>query len=207
MEITGFAQVGQEFDRWRAGLGAVGAAVTRVEQFACAPIDAVSSLVRRTWDGATPSLIIHLDSPTVASGARIRISVATGLPAVYVDLYQADGWVRHLLRGGGRAAEWIATPPGGPRMLVAFGATAPLDLGQRPETEPAISYLNVLRSVLPKAVAADLAMVIERPPEPVAVRPPSHPRSEKCANIVSRAQLGETLTDAELAALRTECRT
>jgi hypothetical protein len=207
MEITGFAQVGQEFDRWRAGLGPVGGAVTRVEQFACAPIDAVSSLVRRTWDGATPSLIVHLEQPSVASGARVRISVATALPAIYVDLYQADGSVRHILRGGGRSAEWIAAPPGGPRMLVAIGAIAPLDLGQRPETERANTYLDVLRALLPKAAAADLAMVIERPPEPVAVRPPSHPRSEKCANIVSRAQLGETLTDAELAALRTECRT
>ena len=207
MEITGFAQVGQDFDRWRAGLGPAGATVTRVDPFACAPIDAVSSLVRRTWDGATPSLIIHPEQAAVTSGARARISVATALPAIYLDLYQVDGSVRHLLRGGGRSAEWTATPPGGPRMLVAIGAIAPLDLGQRPETERASTYLDVLRSVLPKAAAADLAMVIERPPEPVAVRPQSHPRSEKCANIVSRAQLGETLTDAELAALRTECRT
>ncbi len=207
MDITGFAQVGQDFDRWRASLGPVGATVTRVDHFACAPIDAVSLLVRRTWDGATPSLIVHLEQPTVASGARVRISVATALPAIYVDLYQADGSVRHLLRGGGRSAEWLATPPGGPRMLVAIGAMAPLDLGQRPETERASTYLDALRPLLPKAEAADLAMVIEHPPEPVAVRPQSHPRSEKCANIVSRAQLGETLTDAELAALRTECRT
>ena len=207
MEITGFAQVGQDFDRWRAGLGPVGATVTRVDPFACAPIDAVSSLVRRTWDGATPSLIIHMESPTVASGAHVRISVATALSAIYVDLYQADGSVRHLLRGGGRSGEWIATPPGGPRILVAIGAIAPLDLGHRRETERASIYLEILRPLLPKAAAADLAMVIERPPEPVAVRPPSHPQSEKCANILSRAQLGETLTDAELAVLRTECRT
>jgi predicted Ser/Thr protein kinase len=206
MEITGFAQMGQEFDRWRAGLGPAGAAVTQVDPFACPPIDAVSSLVRRTWDGTTPSLIIHPEQAAVASGAHARISVATALRAIYVDLYQADGSVHHLLRGSGRSAEWIATPPGGPRMLVAIGAIAPLDLGHRPETERASTYLDVLRPLLPKAVAADLAMVIERPPEPVAVRPQSHPLSEKCANIVSRAQLGETLTDAELAALRTECR-
>jgi hypothetical protein len=167
----------------------------------------VSPLVRRTWDGTTPSLIIHVEQASVASGTRVRTSVATALRAIYVDLYQADGSVRHLLRGSGRSAEWIATPPGGPRMLVAIGAIAPLEFGQRPETERASTYLDVLRPLLPKAAAADLAMVIERPPEPVAVRPPSHPRSEKCANIVSRAQLGETLTDAELAALRTECRT
>ena len=206
-EITGFAQVGQEFDRWRASLGPVGATVTRVDPFACAPIDVVSPLVRRTWDGATPSLIIHVEQASVASGARVRTSVATALRAIYVDLYQADGSVRHLLRGSGRSAEWTATPPGGPRLLVAIGAIAPLELGQRPETERANSYLDALRPLLPKAAAADLAMVIERPPEPVAVRPPSHPQSEKCANIVSRAQLGETLTNAELAVLRTECRT
>jgi serine/threonine protein kinase len=207
MEITGFAQVGQDFDRWRAGLGPVGATVTRVDPFACAPIDAVSPLVRRTWDGTTPSLIIHVEPASVASGARVRTSVATALRAIYVDLYQADGSVRHLLRGSGRSAEWTATPSGGPRMLVAIGAIAPLELGQRPETERASTYLELLRPLLPKAAAADLAMVIERPPEPAAVRTPSHPQSEKCANIVSRAQLGETLTNAELAVLRTECRT
>ena len=207
MEITGFAQAGQDFDQLRARLGSAGKGVTQVDQFACAPLDAMSSLVRRTWDGATPSLIVHLEPATVASGARVRISVATALRAIYVDLYQADGSVRHLLRGGGRSTEWTATPPGGPRMLVAIGAIAPLELGQRAETERASLYLDILRPLLPNAAAADLAMVIERPPEPVAVRPQSHPQSEKCANIVSRAQLGETLTDAELAVLRTECRT
>ena len=206
IEISGFALAGEEFDRWRAGLGPVGATVIRVDRFACAALDAVSSLVRRTWDGTTPSLIIHTEQPTVASGARVRISVATALPAVYVDLYQADGSVRHILRGGGRSVEWIAAPPGGPRILVAIGAIALLDLGQRPETERASAYRDVLRPLLAKAAAADLAVLIERSPEPVAVRPQSHPRLEKCANIVSRAQLGETLTDAELAALRTECR-
>jgi len=103
--------VGQDFDRWRAGLGPVGAAVTRVDPFACAPIDAVSPLVRRTWDGTTPSLIIHVEQASVASGTRVRTSVATALRAIYVDLYQTDGSVRHLLRVAA-ARGMIATPPG-----------------------------------------------------------------------------------------------
>jgi hypothetical protein len=52
-------------------------------------------------------------------------------------------------------------------------------------------------------------MVMVRTAEPVAARPPprqNNVRSEKCANIVSRAQLGETLSNAEVAALQNECR-
>ena len=49
-----------------------------------------------------------------------------------------------------------------------------------------------------------------RPSEPaVAGEPPRHQpplRSDRCSNILSRAQLGETLSNDEIAALRTECR-
>ena len=138
---------------------------------------------------------------------------------LYVDLYQADGLVRHLLRpsepgaADRRTVDWVATSPPGTRLIVAIGADAPLDLGQRPEAERDADYLSVLRPHLQDAtrpLAADLAMVIVRAAEPPPPRPPQprQPtvRPAKCANILSRAQLGETLSDAELTALRTECR-
>jgi hypothetical protein len=56
-------------------------------------------------------------------------------------------------------------------------------------------------------LVADLAMVDAA--EPTAKLPPPHAirlQSDRCENITARAQLGETLSDAELAALRTECR-
>jgi hypothetical protein len=66
--------------------------------------------------------------------------------------------------------------------------------------EPAVANLRPIEPPAPKP----------RPIEPAVARvPPSHPpalRSSRCSNIVSRAQLGETLSDAELTALRTECR-
>ncbi len=179
-------------------------------------LTATASAVRGTWDTVPPALAIRLDQPNVAIGARLGISVTTALPALYVDLYQADGSVHHLLRSAGaegRRLEWIATPSQGARLLVALGAAAPLDLGVRPDTERAADYLDALRPRIGKGatrLAADVAMVMVGPAEPAVAREPQpRPvpvRPGKCANILSRAQLGETLSDAELAALRTECR-
>jgi hypothetical protein len=64
--------------------------------------------------------------------------------------------------------------------------------------------------VVAKPPAVEPAVPKPRPAEPVTAKVPApRPaalRPAKCSNIVSRAQLGETLTDAELTALRTECR-
>jgi hypothetical protein len=221
MRVSGIAPTGQDLDRLLAGMhdaGPVGDAVTRIDRIACAPIATLGAFVRRTWDSAPPLVSVRPDQRSVASGARLGIDVATSLPAVYVDLYQGDGSVRHLLRppASGAAArshaDWIATPPQGARVVVAIAAAAPLDLAARPEIERAADYLAALQPALqraPESPAVDLAMVMVRAAEPLAK--PLQPRttslrSAKCANIVSRAQLGETLTDAELAALRTECR-
>jgi hypothetical protein len=97
--------------------------------------------------------------------------------------------------------------------VVAIGSAIPLDLGARPDIEKAADYLTVLQQRLRgDAVppSADLAMVTVRAAEPAVAKVPqprpANLRSDRCANIVSRAQLGETLSDAEIAALRTECR-
>jgi predicted Ser/Thr protein kinase len=222
VRASGFASAGQDLDRFLADLHNVGRVaddVTRVERFACPVLVTAAPMVRETWNGVPPVLAVRLNQPNVASGARLAIGVTTTLGALYLDLFDGDGSVRHLLRPGQsgatgrRTVEWTAASPPGARLIVAFGAATPLELGQRPEIEPAANYLDALRSRIDEAkppLAADVAMVIVRAAEPAVVklpqlRPPPV-RSQKCANIVSRAQLGETLSDAELAVLRTECR-
>jgi predicted Ser/Thr protein kinase len=218
----GFASAGQDLDRFLADLHNVGRVadnVARVDRSACPVLATAAPVVRGTWNAVPPILAVRLDQPNVAVGARVAIGVTTTLAALYLDLYDGDGSVRHLLRPGQsgaigrRTVEWTAASPPGPRLIVAFGAATPLELGQRPEIEPAAGYLDALRARIDEArspLAADLAMVIVRAVEPAVVKVPqlhSAPvRSQKCANIVSRAQLGETLSDAELAVLRTECR-
>ena len=227
LRVSGLAPAGQELNRLLTalrGLGRVADNVTRVGRFACGPIAAVDSLVRQTWDAAPPPLAIRLDQREVASGRRLGIDVATTLPTLYVDLYQSDGSVRHLLRPapsgeprsgkpGEPHAEWIAVPPPGPRLVVAIGSATPLDLGARPDTERAAEYLAILQTGLQRSAAAssaDVAMVTVHAVEPGVVKGAQPYRAKvlsgRCANIVSRAQLGETLSDAERATLRTECR-
>jgi hypothetical protein len=217
--VTGLAPAGGETDRFMAGLRAGGRlddGIARVDRELCAPISAVASLVRQSWNSPATAFALRLDPRDVASGARLRIEVDTALPAFYVDLYGSDGSVRHLLHPTPLArprAEWTAALPAGPRLVVGIGAMAPLDLGTRPESERASEYLALLHSRLQNAappLAADLAMVTVRAIEPAVVKQPQRRltpvRSDRCANIVSRAQLGETLSNAELTALRTECR-
>ena len=222
VRASGFASAGKDLDRFLADLhnvGRVADAVTRIDRAACPVLATAAPVVRGTWNGVPPVLAVRLDQPNVAAGGRVAIGVTTTLTALYLDLYDGDGSVRHLLRPGQsgttdrRSAEWTASLPPGTRLIAAFGAATPLELGQRPEVESAANYLDALRARIDEAkapLAADLAMVIVRPAEPAVVRVPqlrpAPVRSQKCANIVSRAQLGETLSDAELAVLRTECR-
>jgi hypothetical protein len=183
----------------------------------------MDSLVSQTWDATPPTFAIRLDQREVASGTRLKIDVATTLPALYVDLFSSDGSVRHLLRPaksgktGKLHVEWIAGSTPGPSLIVAIGSVTPLDLGARPDTERAAAYLEALQAGLQHSAVptfADVAVVTVRPAEPTVVSTiaktpqprPTNLRSDRCTNIVSRAQLGETLTDAERAELRTDCR-
>jgi len=222
LRVSGLAPTGQDLDRLLAELhdfGRLAEDITHVDRFACKPMATVEPLVRQTWDATPPTFAIRLDQREVASGVRLGIDVVTTLPALYVDLYQSDGSVRHLLRPApsGKPSkshvEWVAAPPPGPRLVVAIGSATPLDLGARPDAEKAADYLAALQTGLQRsavASSADVAMVTVRAAEPAAAKVPqarpTNVRSDRCANIVSRAQLGEALSDAERAALRTECR-
>jgi serine/threonine protein kinase len=222
IRVAGYASAGQELDRLLAEVRDVGRpidSVTRVDRFACAPISTMNAFVRTTWDSAPPALAIKLDQRNVATGAHVEFAVTTALPALYIDLYQSDGSVHHLLHptqsgaGNRKRVEWTAGPPIGPRLIVAIAAAAPLDFAARPDTERSSDYLAVLQPSLERAptpVAADLGILMVHAAEPTTAKAPqprpTNLRSEKCANIVSRVQLGEALSDAEAAALRTECR-
>ncbi len=217
LRVAGFAAGGEALDRLLADMRSAGRitdGITRIDRSFCVPIAAVASAARRTWEAVPPPLALRPDQHDVVIGSRLRLDATTSLPVLAVDMYQADGSVRHVLRPGPAARlplQWTAIAPPGSRLLVAIAATAPLDLGQRPETEKAEDYLAALQSALQRAApppAVDLAIVMVRAADQStnkAPRPASL-RSEKCANIVSRAQLGETLSDAELTALRTDCR-
>jgi hypothetical protein len=220
LRISGLAMASPELDQLLAGLhnaGHVSDGVTRLDRFACAPIEMVKAFVQRTRNSAPPTFAIQLDRRSVRSGGRLGINVTPTLPVLYVDLYQEDGSVRHLSRPvlgtpSKSRAEWIAMPPAGPRLIVAIGAAVALDLGGRPETERASDYLAALRSHLQdtgEPLVADLAMVMVQAAEPTPKLSPPQAiplQSDRCENITNRAQLGETLSDAELAALRTKCR-
>jgi serine/threonine-protein kinase len=248
LRIAGFARGGPDLDRLIAQIGEAGRLtndVTATEPFACAPIEAAARYIQQPRDGR-PVISVKPDQREPASGTRFQIDVDTTLPALYVDLYQSDGLVRHVMRPAPGVQNNIHTgsmiaPSAGPGLIMAIGAAKPLDLGTRPEAESASDYLAVLKPGLANPAASpavDLAMVTVRPPDPVAPKtrpiepaaakpvappvprprptepavakmpPPRAPslRSGRCSNIVSRAQLGETLSDGELMALRTECR-
>jgi serine/threonine protein kinase len=226
VRVSGFAAAAPELDRLLAeaqDAGRVIDAVTRVDRFACPALTTVAPLVRRAENSGASALALGLEQSGVAVGGRLGVSIATSRPAVYLDLYQPDGSVRHLLRPaqsrttGRRSVEWMATLPAGPRLFVAMAADSALALGPRADTERASDYLEILRTRLadgPPDVLGDLGMVIVRPAEvrpaePVAAKPPprqNNVRSDRCANIISRAQLGETLSNAEITALQNECR-
>jgi tRNA A-37 threonylcarbamoyl transferase component Bud32 len=241
LRISGFAGASPELDRLLGQAHTLGRSldnITRVEQFACTPIAAVAGLARQSWESSPRTFNVRPDRQEPVSGTRFRIATDTTLPMLYVDYYQSDGLVRHLMRpvsgvqNNPHNASVIAPAPG-PGLIIAIGSAKPFATGARPEIESTADYLAVLQPQLGNPAtqqAADIAMVMVRPPEPELAKVPrvdppiakprpvdpatakvplSHApalRSNRCSNIVSRAQLGETLSDAELTALRTECR-
>jgi len=213
LRVSGFAGQGTEFDHLLADLrdtGNVASAVTGIDRGVCAPIDAVAPAVRQGWANKPATPAMHLNRQGVPEGSPLRVDVDAASSALLLDLYQTDGMVRHL-RVANKHAEWIATAPPGPRLLVAIASPKVLEIGRRPDVENATDYLAWLRPHLgasEPSVVANLAIVTVYPAAPAVMKAPlrSAPNSARCANIVSRAQLGETLSDAELAALRTECK-
>ena len=184
-------------------------------------IATLAPVVLATWERTPPTFAVRPDQAECGErvarlrhrrrhdAARASTSISTSLTERCVI---CCGRRRRAQRPTGR---WSGPPRRRPAADWSWRSArrTPLDLWPRPDTEPEADYLDALRPLLDGAaapVAADLAMVTCVPPNRRLRKRrkprPAHARPEKCANIVSRAQLGETLSDAELAALRTECR-
>ena len=213
------------------GKTGAGSGVELLPAFACAPIEALGASVRQTR--ASGGRLMAPMQRAVSAGDSLVVTIRGGASqAVRLDLFQADGMVLHLpVRPVDARAEElrlsIPQPAGsapGPRLLTLVASPAPLDLGARPGAEPAGPYLAALQQAMAAAgpvradmapyevrAAAALPVRIAAPPSGLATGlgpgPPSRPpRPSRCAGILERAQLGESISDADRAALRAECR-
>ncbi|WP_426955512.1 caspase family protein [Muricoccus radiodurans] len=191
-------------------------AVEFLPAFACEPVDLLAPPVRATR--VTAGRLMTLTQREVAAGGTLTLTLrGTGGEAVLLDLFQPDGTVRHVPVPAAAAERRVtvvqpAGSPPGPRLLTALVSPVPLDLGARPTTEPAGPYLAALQRALqsgPEVRADVVTFEVRVPPSP---RPPprtvagtSAAPSGRCTAVLQRAQLGEALSDADRALLRTGC--
>jgi hypothetical protein len=214
-------------DLLRRQLGAVDSDIEPLEPGHCAAASTIAGMVRAA--GQSPMRLTGPDAPVPAGSRFAAKGPRAPGRALYVDLYGADGSVRHLLRQTEARAtgeldirfETTASGPPGRHLLVAVAVAEPLELGQHPVSEPASAYLPALQRAfghLPSgAPLVAVGMLSLAAPVPV-VPPPSRPapattpsrapslNAARCADIVARVQLGEALSDADRTALRTACR-
>jgi hypothetical protein len=168
LRISGLASNGPELEQLLGKMRDLGNptdAIARVDRSRCDVLTTVAPLVRQAWNSEPRTFSVQPAEPEVASGERVRFNVETAMPSLIVDVYQDDGTVHHLSRPvhsgapGRLHAEWYAEGEPGPRLVVAIASEAPLELGTRPEIEPATEYLETLRSRLDAATMAVTADV------------------------------------------------
>jgi hypothetical protein len=214
LEVHGFAGPGLEpaLVQLRR-LGAVTDRVEPVDPFACAPLDAFAGPFA-AGRGDPERIALGLHPAEAKSGTTVRLDYVTALPVVALDVYRPDGAVEHIAQparsqgAGGGSLDWTARLAAGRYLVAAVASDSALLSRARSEREPAATYLSALRGGHAAAAVAFAVLTVE-PAEPKAAKPAAphlNPRSERCANILSRVQLGEILSDAERTALRTECR-
>jgi Caspase domain len=222
LEIRGVAASGPEWDVYRQsqttrGIRVVTLAVDVLPDFACGPIDTLAPAIRA---GRAAGDAITLNPRTVSQGDTLTVTLRNvGQQAVRLDLFLPRGAVRHL------TARPTLTPSGdmhfvlpqpisdapGARVLTSIVTPSPLDLGDRPTTEQANSYLDALRQALPDGARAEIALFALRakPVQTVGARSSgttTTAHGARCSGILERAQLGDTLSDVDRAYLRAECR-
>ena len=233
-ELFGPALPGAEFDAFLRQLrGQFGSMQINTQPLAsghCAAVSALGELVRQTREQGRALRIIAPDAP-VTVGGRFKIGATVERDMVlYVDLYEADGWVHHVLHRGlagggiGDVEDMTAVEAPGQYLVVAIAAPTSLVTAQRSPRERGETYLPVLKRELARIASMSAGLVraeitvltaLARQPATPSPRPPpavaAIPRApslnaSRCADIVARAQLGEGLSDADRAALRTSCR-
>jgi hypothetical protein len=206
IHVGGIAVAGRELNELLAGLRPVGRLadnITRAGPFVCAPIATMTALQKRATDILQPTLSLGLDHPKVYVGAHIGFDVKTTLSYAYLDIYQADRSVRHVLRPAPSDTatkthvNWKSAWPPGPRLAVAIGSATPLGLGVRPETEKSADFLPVLQASLESAAVpatADFRVLTVVPDaEPSEQRagktqppPGPSPPAERCSGFFGR---------------------
>ncbi len=219
VELRGLAASGTAWDAFATQVqktqGTRGASVIKLmvdlyPDFACAPIDALAASIRAAKaSGGLFELSPH--APLQGEPLTVTMHATNQQAVVRLDLFLPRGAVRHLvsrpLQGGDIRLREPDTDAPGPRVLVAIITSSPLDLGERPASEQAASYLDALRRVLPADARADIGFFTlrARPVQPAATRAPPSAQGGRCASILERAQLGDTLTEGERQYLRAEC--
>lgn len=220
-EIRGLAASGPAWEGFTRqlqgtrGIRVVTFAVDLYPDFACAPIDALATAIRAGLAGASGGIALSPRTPVQGEALTATLS-RVGQQAVRFDLFLPRGAVRHLtpratLTPSGDVRVVLPQPASdapGPRVLVAIVTPAAVDLGDRPATEQAKPYLDALRQVLPDGARAEIALfeLRAKPVQPAATRAPVSAHGGRCSGILERAQLGDTLSEADREYLRAQCR-
>jgi serine/threonine protein kinase len=236
IRVSGLAMPSPGLDQFLARAAQFASRVDNVveplEAVYCKPVEWLGASITANLHG-NRGLALRLERSRVPVGGALRMTVDAATNAtLLLDLYQADGAVRHLARrmvsgrGSGKVGQrvqWTVTAPAGRHVVVALSLPTLLDFGERPDAEPAESYAKALlpalqheRGAVADAVLLDVvaaraeATAAPRPEPTVSPRTPaareSHAGSGRCRGIFERMQLGETLSDAERKILLAECR-
>lgn len=182
----------------------------------------------RLGPGRDAVMFTATDSTRLAQGARGPVVIAVEpATSIVVDVFQPSGPVQHVqgtrTDAGLWKGAWTAAGAEGSRVLLIVrrgGAAAFAGLGRRPANEPAGEYLAALARELQSddVLHADIQVLTVTAAQPRPLASPGQATTSSsisrrsdlipahCGRIIERAQLGETLSDADLASLRTECR-
>jgi hypothetical protein len=236
VEISGLTLPGADWDSFLRQIQATRGvsfglpSVTFLPEFACDAVDVVAPLVRRSREAAGGPLL-RLPRSTFSDRMTLTLLGSSGNHVLF-DLYRPDGTVvHHSYRPAPDADARRSFPlegaPDGPRLLVAMISARKLDaLASRPKVEPTGPYLDALRQALQAGPPpqADIALFEQRgaaqpvnvaspaPPPPPPIRSPAQaqaprpPQGTRCAAIMERAQLGDSVSDSDRAYLRVQCR-
>lgn len=240
--IRGHALKSRELDRMLAGVralegvGKVGTDINPLESYQCPPLDLMAGLVRQNR-GVTRGLTLQAPPRPIRESGALRVDRGGRRSGsfAYVDVYSSDGRVRHLvprpapgpsdLPADGRLPldQRVTSAPFGSRLVVAMLSPVRLQLGNRPEIEPAETYLAALAQALDQAkgsggdidILAEFALLRIEPSRPaVSEAPPKKQPSSnqagplnsgRCGDILLRAQLGEPLSNEDRTFLRSAC--
>jgi serine/threonine protein kinase len=234
LRVSGLALPGASFQRFlkdlKSGDRRIDVTTDNLSATTCGVAGTVAQSLRSIPGGRSFRLTPF--GTSLNAGSQIAVPLApvesragssAGSGNVYIDLYAADKTVRHLLQ---RAVSGDATIPitapsqAGEYLLVTIQSSSPLELGHRPDRDSAANYLHDLQTAIARlppenlqiATGLGLMHVIATPPQvhPAVAKPaPSPTRSlnaARCADIVGRVQLGETLSNADRTVLQTACR-